>query len=172
MVTDAVVYHRELSARQVRKTPATGGHPRMLDRRSALYVFAVNLPFWPMLVTLAGVHADSVSMFFVGTSAAGIGFGSAFQGALRSVLPLAEPHEGVHAIDVLLHGFGVARRPYHVRIGGAVEQMPFAVMNAPQQPIEQREPVRRCVTQDVRHQFVERARHANRDAFTFWQRIK
>ncbi|HEY1002824.1 MAG TPA: glycosyltransferase family 2 protein, partial [Streptosporangiaceae bacterium] len=47
VVTDAVVYHRELSARQVRKTPATGGHPRMLDRRSALYVFAVNLPFWP-----------------------------------------------------------------------------------------------------------------------------
>jgi MFS family permease len=46
-----------------------------------------------LLVTLAGVHADSVSMFFVGTSAAGIGFGSAFQGALRSVLPLAEPHE-------------------------------------------------------------------------------
>ncbi|MDB5775203.1 MAG: transporter [Herbaspirillum sp.] len=46
-----------------------------------------------LLVTLAGVHADSVSMFFVGTSAAGIGFGSAFQGALRSVLPLAEAHE-------------------------------------------------------------------------------
>ncbi|MEA3119625.1 MAG: hypothetical protein QOI13_2895, partial [Paraburkholderia sp.] len=46
-----------------------------------------------LLVTLAGVHADSVSIFFVGTGAAGIGFGSAFQGALRSVLPLAEPHE-------------------------------------------------------------------------------
>ena len=49
VVTDAVVYHRELSARQIRRTPATGGHPRMLDRRSALYVFAVNLPLWPML---------------------------------------------------------------------------------------------------------------------------
>ena len=60
VVTDAVVYHRELSARQIRKTPATGGHPRMLDRRSALYVFAVNLPFWPMLVTLAGGVAGSL----------------------------------------------------------------------------------------------------------------
>ena len=60
VVTDAVVYHRELSARQVRKTPATGGHPRMLDRRSALYVFAVNLPFWPMLGTLAGGVAGSL----------------------------------------------------------------------------------------------------------------
>ena len=55
-----MVYHRELSARQVRKTPATGGHPRMLDRRSALYVFAVNLPFWPMLGTLAGGVAGSL----------------------------------------------------------------------------------------------------------------
>jgi len=60
VVTDAVVYHRELSARQIRKTPATGGHPRMLDRRSALYVFAVNLPFWPMLGTLAGSVAGSL----------------------------------------------------------------------------------------------------------------
>jgi GT2 family glycosyltransferase len=60
VVTDAVVYHRELSARQVRTTPATGGHPRMLDRRSALYVFAVNLPFWPMLGTLAGGVAGSL----------------------------------------------------------------------------------------------------------------
>jgi GT2 family glycosyltransferase len=60
VVTDAVVYHRELSARQVRKMPAAGGHPRMLDRRSALYVFAVDLPFWPMLVTLAGGVAGSL----------------------------------------------------------------------------------------------------------------
>ncbi|HMH35917.1 MAG TPA: glycosyltransferase family 2 protein, partial [Streptosporangiaceae bacterium] len=60
VITDAVVYHRELSARQIRKTPATGGHPRMLDRRSALYVFAVNLPFWPMLGTLAGGVAGSL----------------------------------------------------------------------------------------------------------------
>ena len=49
VVTDAVVYHRELSARQFRQTPATGGHPRLVDRRSALYIFAVNLPLWPML---------------------------------------------------------------------------------------------------------------------------
>ncbi len=47
VVSDAVVYHRELSARQFRQTPATGGHPRLADRRSALYIFAVNLPLWP-----------------------------------------------------------------------------------------------------------------------------
>jgi GT2 family glycosyltransferase len=59
VTTDAVVYHRELSARQVRKTPATGGHPGLLDRRSALYVFAVNLPFWPMLRVVGGCLAGS-----------------------------------------------------------------------------------------------------------------
>jgi len=60
VITDAVVYHRELSARQIRRTPATGGHPRMLDRRSALYVFAVNLPLWPMLGVLVGCMAGSL----------------------------------------------------------------------------------------------------------------
>ena len=60
VITDAVVYHRELSARQIRKTPAAGGHPRMLDRRSALYVFAVSLPWWPMLGVVGGCLAGSV----------------------------------------------------------------------------------------------------------------
>ena len=60
VITDAVVYHRELSARQIRKTPATGGHPRLLDRRSALYVFAVNLPFWPMLGVVGACLAGSL----------------------------------------------------------------------------------------------------------------
>ena len=49
VVTDAVVYHRDLSARQIRKAPAAGGHPRRLDRRGALYMFAVNAPLRPML---------------------------------------------------------------------------------------------------------------------------
>jgi GT2 family glycosyltransferase len=61
VVTDAVVYHRELSARQVRKTPATGGHPRLLDRRSALYVLAVNLPMAPMLAVLGGCITGSLA---------------------------------------------------------------------------------------------------------------
>ena len=54
VVTDAVVYHRELSARQSRKAPAAGGHPRMIERRAALYVFAANLPFAAMLTILSG----------------------------------------------------------------------------------------------------------------------
>jgi GT2 family glycosyltransferase len=60
VVTDSVVYHRELSARQIRKAPAAGGHPRMADRRAALYLFAANLPFAAMLTVLTGCIAGSL----------------------------------------------------------------------------------------------------------------
>ena len=60
VITDAVVYHRDLSARQIRKAPAAGGHPRMADRRGALYVFAANVPFGPMLAIVGGCVAGSL----------------------------------------------------------------------------------------------------------------
>ncbi|MGI4862150.1 MAG: MFS transporter [Janthinobacterium lividum] len=46
-----------------------------------------------VLVTLASVHASRAGLFFVGTTIAGTGFGVAFQGSLRSLLPLAQSHE-------------------------------------------------------------------------------
>jgi GT2 family glycosyltransferase len=60
VITDAVVYHRDLSARQIRKAPAAGGHPRLADRRGALYVFAVNVPIGPMLAIVGGCVAGSL----------------------------------------------------------------------------------------------------------------
>ena len=60
VVTDAVVFHRELSARHRRKVREVAGHPRLLDRRSALYVLAVNLPLLPTLVVLAGCTIGSL----------------------------------------------------------------------------------------------------------------
>jgi GT2 family glycosyltransferase len=60
VVTDAVVYHRELSARQIRRAPAAGGRPRLADRRGALYVFAVNLPLRPMLAAVGGCVVGSL----------------------------------------------------------------------------------------------------------------
>ena len=60
VITDAAVYHRDLSARQIRKAPAASGHPRLFDRRGALYVFAVNVPFRPMLVMVGGCVAGSL----------------------------------------------------------------------------------------------------------------
>ncbi len=60
VITDAVVYHREMSTRQSRRAPAAAGRPRMVDRRGALYVFAVNLPLGPMTVILGGCIAGSL----------------------------------------------------------------------------------------------------------------
>jgi GT2 family glycosyltransferase len=58
VVTDAVLYHRELSAR--RRRTGEGGHPRKLDRRNALYVLALNLPLLTMLRVLTGCVAGSL----------------------------------------------------------------------------------------------------------------
>ena len=53
VITDAVVYHVEASARNRRQVSAVP-HPRRQDRRNALLVLAGNLPARPMLSALAG----------------------------------------------------------------------------------------------------------------------
>ncbi len=44
-------------------------------------------------VTLLGMEAKSSLVFFIGAVIAGSGFGSGFQGVVRTVVPLAAPHE-------------------------------------------------------------------------------
>ena len=44
-------------------------------------------------ITLAGVQLHSTTAFFLGSVVAGLGFGAAFNGTLRSLVPLAEAHE-------------------------------------------------------------------------------
>jgi MFS family permease len=44
-------------------------------------------------ITLAGVQIQRVSLMLVGTIVAGFGFGAAFSGSLRTVMPHAEAHE-------------------------------------------------------------------------------
>jgi GT2 family glycosyltransferase len=61
VVTDAVLYHRELSARRRRNADRRQRQQlRRLDRRNALYVLAVNLPLLTMLRVLAGCVAGSL----------------------------------------------------------------------------------------------------------------
>ncbi|WP_329082753.1 MFS transporter [Streptosporangium sp. NBC_01469] len=46
-----------------------------------------------VIVTLLGVNTGSGVLFFAGTVVAGLGFGTGFQGAARTLLPAAAPHE-------------------------------------------------------------------------------
>ncbi|MGE8155042.1 MFS transporter [Pseudomonas vancouverensis] len=46
-----------------------------------------------VLLILAGVHSASLALFFLGTLIAGCGFGAGFLGSVRSLVPLALPHE-------------------------------------------------------------------------------
>ncbi|GAA0988693.1 glycosyltransferase [Nocardiopsis tropica] len=52
LVTDAVAYHAEASARRRRPITATRNHPRRVDRRHAVFVLLANLPFGGMVGAL------------------------------------------------------------------------------------------------------------------------
>ena len=52
-------------------------------------------------ITLLSIGMKSTPVFFVGAIVSGIGFGAAFQGAIRSVLSLAAPRERAGVLSVL-----------------------------------------------------------------------
>ncbi|MNI73567.1 hypothetical protein D3C73_1295850 [compost metagenome] len=67
---------------------------RMRNRPAgkSLLLGASLMPAGVVLILL-GVHSASLPLFFLGTLVAGCGFGSGFLGTLRSLVPLALPHE-------------------------------------------------------------------------------
>jgi predicted MFS family arabinose efflux permease len=52
-------------------------------------------------IVLLAVGTGSAAVFFLGTVVAGVGFGGGFQGAIRSVVPLAAPHERAGVLSVV-----------------------------------------------------------------------
>lgn len=54
-----------------------------------------------MAVTLVSLAEGSAAGFFLGTAVAGVGFGSGFQGGIRMVMPLTEPHESSGVLSLL-----------------------------------------------------------------------
>jgi predicted MFS family arabinose efflux permease len=52
-------------------------------------------------LTLAAIGTGSAFVFFTGTVIAGAGFGGAFQGAIRTVLPLAAAHERAGVLSTI-----------------------------------------------------------------------
>ncbi|POF41976.1 MFS transporter [Pseudomonas laurylsulfativorans] len=66
-----------------------------LRNRSATQALQLGASLLPtgLVLVLLGVHGASLSLFFLGTLVAGCGFGAGFLGAVRSLVPLALPHE-------------------------------------------------------------------------------
>lgn len=52
-------------------------------------------------VTVLATALPSAVAFFIGTTIAGVGFRAGFQGALRAVLPMAQPHERAGVLAIL-----------------------------------------------------------------------
>jgi hypothetical protein len=52
-------------------------------------------------ITLIALGAGSLALFFVGTAVSGVGFGAGFQGGIRTVVPLAAPHERAGVLSLL-----------------------------------------------------------------------
>jgi MFS family permease len=65
---------------------------RQWPPRRALGVGAAALTLG-LVTTLTGIALHSTAAFFIGAAIAGLGFGSAFNGSLRSLAALAEPQE-------------------------------------------------------------------------------
>ncbi|MCG6578198.1 MFS transporter [Pseudomonas sp. AF32] len=54
---------------------------------------AASLLITGLVLVLVAAHSGSLPLFFIGTLVTGSGFGAGFLGALRSIMPLALPHE-------------------------------------------------------------------------------
>lgn len=52
-------------------------------------------------VTLVALGTGSAALFFVGTAVSGVGFGSGFQGGIRTVVPAAAPQERAGVLSLL-----------------------------------------------------------------------
>ena len=75
----------------------------LLQRRSArqLMLIGAGTLLAGTALTLVAVDLRSTVAFFVGAAIAGIGFGGAFQGAIRSVVPLTAPHQRAGVLSVV-----------------------------------------------------------------------
>lgn len=77
-------------------------------------------------ITILAIAVSSAVVFFVGTAVAGVGFGSGFQGGLRTVVPFALPHERagllstIYVVSYLAMGLPAVIGGFLVVHGGGV----------------------------------------------------
>ena len=120
---------------------ASGGTAVLLLQRfdpRAMMAAGSTALFVGVAFTVLALSMHSTLGFFLGTALAGIGFGTAFQGAIRTVVPFAQPHERAGVLSIIfvvsylamgspavLAGWWVAR---HGDILGTAEMFGAAVM--------------------------------------------
>jgi predicted MFS family arabinose efflux permease len=68
---------------------------------ATVMLFGVLALIAGVAVTVLAVSLGSTAMFFVGSVIAGAGFGSGFQGGIRTVVPLAAAHERAGLVSLL-----------------------------------------------------------------------
>jgi MFS family permease len=82
LVVSALTFSGTIAVLSLRNAPArrvlSGGIPALVAG---------------VAITLVGVQMRQVSLMLIGTIVAGVGFGSAFSGAMRTVMPHAQAHE-------------------------------------------------------------------------------
>jgi predicted MFS family arabinose efflux permease len=71
-----------------------------LEARKTMMLGSASLLGGVGLVVLALAHGG-VALFFVGTAVAGVGFGTGFQGAVRTVVSVAAPHERAGTLSIV-----------------------------------------------------------------------
>jgi MFS family permease len=75
----------------------------VLRRASArtVMLFGILALIIGVAVTVLAVSLKSEAVFFAGSAIAGAGFGSGFQGGIRTVVPLAAPHERAGLVSLI-----------------------------------------------------------------------
>jgi predicted MFS family arabinose efflux permease len=73
---------------------------QQLEARKMMALGAASLVVGVGLAVLALMRTE-VALFFFGTAVAGVGFGTGFQGAVRSVVSVAAPHERAGTLSIL-----------------------------------------------------------------------
>jgi MFS family permease len=73
---------------------------QMLEARKMMALGAASLLAGVGLAVLA-LTESRVALFFLGTAVAGVGFGTGFQGAVRTVVSVAAPHERAGTLSIV-----------------------------------------------------------------------
>jgi MFS family permease len=66
-----------------------------------MMMFGVASLIAGVAITVFALPYDAIGFFFVGTAIAGVGFGAGFQGAVRTVVPFAAPHERAGVLSII-----------------------------------------------------------------------